>query len=371
MKPRRSGFTLVELLIVVAIAGFVLAAASTFFVMSVKQYKVQSKIVETNVEGVLGLELLRRDLDNLGFGLPWNNLSSYTETTAGGLSALNDSPSNPPRAVVGISPATFTVNQSDYLVIKSASVGMDNAAGKWTTLTKSGDIRTWTPNEENLAGTDYTIVLALGSADSNRRSLVNPGTPYRLFGSSSVGYRPVEPYSANIVYGIDSDGATPKRPFNRADYYIANAASASPLAPIAVPQRCAPNTGVLVKAVIPHTDSGTPTTATTFPLLDCVADMQVMFGFDTDADGIVNSWRDFVPVAGATAAADIRTQLKEIRVSILAQEGMLDNTYTHPVNPIYVGMADAGGGNNFDITGFTHYRWKLYHLVINPRNLAQ
>jgi prepilin-type N-terminal cleavage/methylation domain-containing protein len=363
MKPREAGFTLIELLIVVAVAGFVLAAASTFFVMSVKQYKVQSKIVETNVEGVLGLELLRRDLDNIGFGLPWNSLSSYTETTAGALSALNDSPSNPPRAVVSIDCAAFTVNRSDYLVIKSASVGRGDAAGKWTTLTQSNSKRSWLPADENLAAGDYVIVLALGNSDTNRRSLVNPGAPYTQF-NNTTGFVPVEPYSANVIYGIDN--VQPVRPFNRAEYYVADAAS-NPS--IAVPQRCATNTGVLVKAVVAHDPNGT--TPTLLPLLDCVADMQVVFGFDTNADGFVDSWRTFVPVAGATAAGDIRTQLKEVRVSILAQEGMLDNTYTHPVNPIYVGMADAGGGNNFDITGFTHYRWKVYHLVINPRNLAQ
>ena len=81
--------------------------------------------------------------------------------------------------------------------------------------------------------------------------------------------RPGEPYSANIVYGIDN--VIPVRPFNRAEYYIQSAA--------AVPQRCAPNTGVLVKAVVAH--DGTGTTPTLLPLLDCVADMQVVYGLDT------------------------------------------------------------------------------------------
>ena len=55
MIRRKSGFTLIEVMIAVAIVGFVLAAASAFFIMSVRQYTVPSKIVETNVEGVLGL----------------------------------------------------------------------------------------------------------------------------------------------------------------------------------------------------------------------------------------------------------------------------------------------------------------------------
>ena len=85
----------------------------------------------------------------------------------------------------------------------------------------------------------------------------------------------MEPYSANIVYGIDN--VIPVRPFNRAEYYIDNTA---------VPQRCAPNTGVLVKAVVAHDAAGT--TPTLLPLLDCVADMQVVYGLDNNADGAVD-----------------------------------------------------------------------------------
>ncbi|MBI5575448.1 MAG: PilW family protein [Deltaproteobacteria bacterium] len=367
MKRRDSGFTLIEILIAVAIVGFVLAAASTFFIMSVKQYKTQTKIVETNIEGILGLELLRRDMESLGFGLPWNNLPTstplYSETSADNLSTLNDFP-NAPRAAAGIDNAAFTVNRSDYLTVKSVTVGTADAAGKWTTLTQAGTTRNWGSTEENIAGTEYVIVLALGSTDANRRSLVNPASPYAQF-SSTAAYVPTEPYSANIVYGVD--GSPPMRPFNRADYYVANASSNPP---VTVPLRCAPNTGVLVKGFVSHDNNGT---LNLLPLLDCVADMQVVYGLDVDGNGSVDQWTNAggLPAAGATAAATMRTQLREIRVSILAQEGMRDDSYTHPVNPIYVGMADAGFGNNFDITGYTNYRWKVYHLAVKPWNLAQ
>ena len=83
MKRRESGFSLLELMIALAIVSVVLAAASTFFIGVVKQYKVQTKITESNVEGILGLELLRKDLESLGYGLPWNNLPSYSEASSG------------------------------------------------------------------------------------------------------------------------------------------------------------------------------------------------------------------------------------------------------------------------------------------------
>lgn len=359
MKRREEGFTLIEMLISIAISMFVLAAALTFFLISVKQYKVQTKIVETNVEGILGLELLRQDLESLGFGLPWNPSPlpgpAYTERpghAVAAISALDDTP-NPPRAVVGIDNAAFTVNQSDYLVIKSARVGMGDAAGKWTTLKQSTVKRTWVPAGENIAANDYVIVLSVGTTDANRRSLVTSGTPYTQYNNTN-GFIPTEPFSANIVYGIDN--VPPVRPFNRAEYYISNAG---------VPQRCAPNTGILVKAVVAHDASGS--TPDLLPLLDCVADMQVVYGLDTNADGAVEPpWLS--DISGMTAA-NIRTQLAEVRVHILAQEGERDVAYTTPTDNIFVGS--EGQGRNFDVSGNRNYRWRVYSIVVKPKNLAQ
>lgn len=369
MKRSESGFTLIEMLISIAIVTFVLAAASAFFIMSVRQYKVQTKIVESNIEGVIGLEMLRRDLDGLGFGLPWNNLPSYSERNTASipsaLANLNDSSNVAPRAVMSANnpPSSVTVNGSDYLVIKSATVGMGDPAGKWTTLIQSGTTRDWTPSAENLTSNDYVIVLSIGSVDSDRRSLVNPSSPYALFSPVlPSAYRPVEPYSANIVYGIGSE--LPVRPFNRAEYYIANAASDPP---VTVPRWCAPNTGVLVKAVVKHDANGTIPDNNVFPLLDCVADMQVVFGRDTNADGVVEIWSD--DISTGFSAADIRAQVIEVRTSILAHDGVRDDTYTHSTSSIYVGL--PGAGRDFSIGSNTNYRWKLYNIVTKPRSLAQ
>jgi len=363
MNRRVAAFTLVELMIAMAIVMVVLYAAISFFIVSVRQYKVQTKITETNVEGILGLELFRQDLESLGFGLPWNNLVAYTERpTDANLSTLEDTP-NAPRAVLSIDDPTFTFNNSDYLAIKSARVGMSDAAGKWTTLTQANAKRTW--SQDNLADTDYVIVLALGSTDANRRSLVTSGTFYTQ-DNNTAGFVPVEPYSANIVYGIDT--AIPARPFNRAEYYIDTTA---------VPQHCAPNTGVLVKAVVTHDPNGT--TPTLLPLLDCIADMQVEYGLDTNADGVVEGWSS--DITGGMAAADIRAQLVEIRVSILAQEGQRDDSYAYPYDNVTVGSKGVGRSFVFTSFGFTptgnvtnnfkHYRWKVYNIVVKPKNLAQ
>jgi len=352
MKRGEYGFSLLELMIALAIVATVIAAATTFFVGVVNQYKVQTRITESNVEGVIGLELMRKDVESLGFGLPWNNLSAYTERNGvdSSITALNESP-NPPRAVVSIdnAPATVSLNGSDYLVIRSARVGMSSAAGKWTTLSSGNVKRAWGTPDEDMGNNDYVVVLAPGTTDADRNSLVGTSTF-----SGTGGLVPAEPFQTNIVYGIDN--VPLKRPFNRADYFIADNAA------YPTPRQCAPNTGVLVKAAIAHDTDGT---ATLYPLLDCAADLQVVYGIDNNADGQVDTWIDSVT---PFTAAQVRSQLVELHVHILAQQGKRDDSYTYPGATIFVGS--EGVGRNFDVSAYRNYRWKVYNIIVRPKNLA-
>jgi hypothetical protein len=150
-------------------------------------------------------------------------------------------------------------------------------------------------------------------------------------------------------------------PFNRADYYIWRAHT-NP-AQDEVPDRCAPNTGVLRKAVISHADGGR---RDVLPLLDCVADLQVIYRRDTDDDGTIDNTTDDI---SALTTQQIRDQVKEIRVYILAHEGQRDVNYTQTPTTIYVGDPGIGGGRNFNIGTNVNYRWKLYTLVVKPNNL--
>ena len=347
MRRRNSGFSILELVIALAIAALVLAAATTFFIGSVRQYKIQTKIVETNTEGILGLELLRQDLESLGFGVPWGNVSVTQDKSAPPFHTF----SGGPMVVVSQNnPSTGTVNSSDYLVIRSTRVGTGSAAGKWTTLQAGGGMRSWGSTEEDFVGTDRVIVLA---PTLNHRTLVTPGAGI-LF-SAVASYAPADNLSVtNVVYGVDNMILT--FPWNRADYYIDKTS-------LPVPQRCAPNTGVLVKRVV---SQGSGDLMMSLPLLDCAADMEVIYGLDTDADpSTVLVWSD--DISGLTADA-IRTQLKEVRVDILAQEGQQDDSYRTPSDNIKVGSEILW--RNFDVSGYRNYRWKVYTIVVKPRNLS-
>ena len=149
-------------------------------------------------------------------------------------------------------------------------------------------------------------------------------------------------------------------PFNRADYYVSRPANISPA--------CAPSTGVLYKAVANQT-----TGYTEMPLLDCVADMQVVYGIGPVGSPDVNLHQSTLP--GTGTAKDIREQLKEIRLYILAHEGRKDSSFKYPDEEIEVGEDFGAGlkGRVFNLDdligdGWRNYRWKVYTIVARPKN---
>jgi prepilin-type N-terminal cleavage/methylation domain-containing protein len=373
MIKRKTGFTLMELIVVMALMGLVMAATSDTFIGLLRTYKQQGKIAETNIEGIIGLELMRQDIETAGFGLPWVIPASvnYNEANTGAeYAAYNDSPSSPPRPMMSDKNYTaggsgFPISTtngyafSDLLVIKSANVTRNATAQRWTYLQTTG-IKQWllasgNPAPENPKTTDYVIVLSPGASDADRRTLVLNGTSWNTIFSSISNFYPgaMDP-QPRYVYGI-SDVAS-RMPFNRADYYIA------PPSTVDVPQRCASNTGVLVKSMINHSNGSR---SDYLPLLDCVADMKVIFHIDALGNGTMTITDDI----STLTAEQIRTQVKEVRVYILAHQGQMDKSYTHPQSTIAVG--ESPYQHNFNIGMFIHYRWKVYTIVVEPKNMVQ
>jgi len=385
---------MVELLITMVVFVFVMAAASQIFSGLLTQFKQQSKIAETNVEGVVGLEILRQDLAHVGYGLPWiiPAAVSYREATGATAANYNDcsgsAPCNAPRAVVSGNNITFSgFTGVDYLAIKATNAALNDASQRWTTLkmapfTVPDNPRQWAPANENLSASDRVIVVSPGSNDTNARTLVASGASfYTTFGNvTSNPWPPTDNFETRLVYGINSTSdPSPQRPFNRVDYFIARTDQGGNNI---TPQRCAPNTGVMVKAPIKQDTSGN-NYDTYLPLLDCVADMQIVYALDNDENG---SFEDGVGTPAdaysdditALTAQQVRNRVKEIRVYILAHEGQRDQNYTYPSETIDIPDAPdpgAGLGRTFDLktaigaNDYQHYRWKLYTLVVKPIDL--
>jgi len=393
MIKKQTGFTLVELMVTMVIFVLVIAAASSMFTGILNQFKQQSKIAETNIEGLAGLQMFRTDIEQAGYGLPYDlDGLTYTESTAAPASAYNDSAFTPPVPRAFVASDDDGVNDSDVLVIKATSVATNAAAHKWAYISNIGASNImWSWQgvtgadiaDENLVNGDRVIVLrpVIGS---NQQVLVNNGGTfftqfYPLTGGTtfSTNFQPLaNSFETYIIYGINVN-TDPIRPFNRADYYISSSN---------VPSRCALNTGVLIKSVINHDADGTRGGG--LPLLDCVADMQVAVSLDMNEDGTPGTVSSpqgvlLTSTEGATAttvqetlddASLLRKRLKNVRVYVLAHEGQKDTFYTYPNATINLKDQELGVLKAFDLsTGigstYVNYRWKVYTMVIKPFNL--
>lgn len=385
----QKGFSIIELLVVMAIFAFVIAGASQMFVSILSDFKQQGRLAVTNIEGVLGLEVLRRDLQSAGYGLftdPGTVSLAYTEVASSSDAkgfALNDNPQDtsadkrPPRALaIG---AGTELNGSDRLAVKATSVGLSERSDVWTYNKLAADKTnstnfTWQAAADQPLSTDRVIMLSLDlkeSMDISKKILVPKlgggfFTRYQDSTSITAGFSPSR-REVSAIYFVD-DANDLKMPFNRADYYIKQ--------PVNPPLHCANGTGTLYKAVVNNlVDQTGYQNAPGLPLLECVADMQVAFVLLKQ--GKTGEYEVKETTAGLTAT-DIR-RVREVRVYILAQEGQRDRNFTYPSNLVWVGEQAAPYpvgtvGRSFDlsaagITEWQRYRWKLYTLAVRPVNL--
>jgi type II secretory pathway pseudopilin PulG len=358
----QKGVSFIELLIVMTLVVIVLTMNTDTFGVIFRQSRQQTQTVGAQMDRVVGLEILRTDLEHAGFGLPWSfqGTINYNEASASPQSTYNDAASNPPRALVsGNDPTTFTLNNSDYLVIKSTIVGTSEASQRWTYILGGQQPHAWGSND--LSNGDRVIVLWPRSVTGFSKELIMDGANFFTTYSSSAFPTEFSPPPAAtarfVIYGIDPD-TNLRMPFNRADYYIQRPAS--------IPQACAPNTGILYKASINQGDGA----RNPEPLIDCVADMQVIYRLDTNNDGAIDSTVN--DISGLTAQ-QIRERVKEVRVYILSHEGQSDMSFRYRNSTITVGEFGAGRTFNLSSTigsGWENYRWKVSTLVVKPRNLA-
>lgn len=394
MARHDHGYTLVELVVVMLIFSIVMTLISVSFNRIVTSSGQLVKSVETDIGGLIGLELFRCDLELAGFGLFWSmpTAVSYNEAESeilvdgcsGGCpnadaSLFNDGlpqiPCNPPRAYVIGDKVGY--NDSDYLVLKGTPLAMNQTSRSWAYLNYSSPTETLIksskssiPDTELIPGKGQRVIVVksgVSAAGVPRRELVTNGGTFSLaFNPPLENFEPNSKQDNYLVYGVadKEDSADLKIPFNRSDYYISRKASTS--------KNCAKGTGVLYKTTINQNS-----TVTEYPILDCVADLQVVLYMDTNGDGDI----DYHPDPGDIEfdAANLREQLKEIRVYILSQQGKKDMGYTFPENTIVVGDPDLDLklGQEWTQTKMSdtfsadwrHYRWKLYTIVVQPKNL--
>ena len=410
------GFTLLELIVSMAIFIALIMISAYAFENIIKKGGQQVKSAETQTEGIVGLEMLRSDIEHAGYGIPWTIPfppagGAYTEVTGSvnpvtGITSSSFNEGVPSAVKSVLTPAgskiiagTSNTNPgAAYLVIKSVRVPLNTAVSKWTYVNYSTDgtnnksyVKKWGSTDDFTGGErvitisstfstsgepDKVLAMKNGVTDNTGYSYAVPTTVPSILNPADSAFEPGDSSQLYVVYAIDPN-ADLRMPFNRADYYIRRPAGSDPAK---MPETCNPGTGVLFKGVVRHSDSSG--TFAEYPLLNCVGDMQVEFELDPMGNGNIA----ISPTLAGLAASDIRMQLKTVRVYLLAHEGKKDPNYSYPNATIQVGDpsrpsssgrtlsgAPACSGDNCMQTLFgddwRNYRWKVYTIVVRPKNM--
>lgn len=365
MNDREKGFSLIEVIIVMAVMGIIMAMNNQLLQEMMRGQRQQSTIVSSQFETALALEILRSDVANAGFGLPdeFQSAIAYVEAVGDPAQQFNDSPSNVPRPIVhnnNVGAFGTYLTNSDYLVIKSPVVGMNSASGKWTNI-KGTSVHVWNDLALDMTnGSDYMIVVKPRTVGGSKAQLIVSGATYALqytTAALSAGFQPTGGTDARyLAYGL-TENVLPSMPFNRADYYVRQNI---------VNTACAANTGTLIKATVNQGGGGG---ITEYPLIECAANMQVVFRLDTNQDGIPDQTVN--DISGKDAYT-LKEQIKEVRVYILAHEGTADTGGFRYANSTVIVGPDAVLGTIVNLANFgtnwNRYRWKIYTLNVKPKS---
>ncbi|WP_025270378.1 PilW family protein [Hippea sp. KM1] len=349
----RKGITLIELLVVLAILGIVLAMIYRSYIVVLKSQIQQSGIAQSNINNLIGLEMLRKDIEMAGFGLPWNISVSYNEADYDSKYTpdphdLNAEDSSKPEAF------SFANNagpdNSDVLVIRSSVAALNKYTEHWGYV------------YENLSDEVYYKALGGdGNIDDIYFAVVKPENMEFLKYVTDSDFGTTCKPGGNIYLFFGIDDNNPRMPFNRVDYYLKRPTDG-------MPKRCAPNTYELYRATIRQSDGK----RNEQPIMDCVVKFQVKFGLDNNSDGSIDDWSDAPydnSVANSDISKEIREQLKQVKVFIVYQEGKKDPDFTF--NQSFKLRDDTTDtSDEFTPTGDQkHYRWKMVELVVDPLNI--
>ncbi|GAB6162440.1 hypothetical protein JCM12298_15990 [Desulfothermus naphthae] len=309
---RKDGFTLIELLVVLAVLSLVLAAVLQSYINILKSYKNQSSISKSNIDKLITFELIRRDIENCGFGLDINN-----------------------------SPISYN---GSLLVLRSTLL-LRNSATKCFGYIDPSSIKFFTIEASDITSSncnDTSFCYVALDLDYNLNS-----TCYNITLNPANG--------VYLLFGLLDSTSSINRPYNEIQYSLSNSH---------VLTTCAPGTFELTRKEI--LANGNSSGAQ--PIFDCVKDFKVAFGLDTNGDGAIDQWTTTLP----GTPSDIRTQVKEINVIILYHEGRRDLDFNYSQGTIYLNATSSLVLGQFTPTGDElHYRWKVAKITITPMNFRR
>ncbi|WP_456438071.1 hypothetical protein [Desulfurobacterium sp.] len=310
----RKALTLLELLVAVFAATMVMSAVYVVYTRLLGTYTQESSYQSSDIKRVLGLEILRQDIENAGLGVGKNETAIPVEWN-------------------------MTKNE---LVLRTLYDILDQKTSGWQIVDcSSGSAKVLVDRFSPELHVGQAVYLSINGTIASGLSsyLTCPGNGT---------------YIVYPAFTVSAPSACSSQYCRGIIYQILN---------VDVPDYCAAGTGELIREV--------KGTSQQDPILDCVADFDVRFDWDLNGDGIIEQNERYLPVSaiGNFSAADERKRLKLVTVFIVVQQGRRDVKYKFTNQ-----LRDAG----IDFTArirarigknWQQYRWKLIKFSVKPMNL--
>jgi type IV pilus assembly protein PilW len=334
-KPRTRGFSLVELMVALAIGLVLLTLLATIFANSSRSQKEITLAAQQVENGRYAIELLSEDLRHAGFYGHYFGLPAAT--------ALTD-------------PCSLTLADLRDAIALPVQ-GYNSPASSPLSCINNGNF---------VAGTDILVIRRVSTAITAAGSLVNNVVYLQSTASPNLTTNPVVNLGSNasafnlqIRNGSGTNVAAPIRKLDTHIYFVAP---------------CSTPTGSGNTVCTSTDDGGTPiptlkrleltvdasgnTAMVTYPLVEGIQNLQVEYGLDTDDDGGPNG--SFITDPGAAANWQ---NVMAMRLYLLARNTQPSAGYVDNKTYNLGGTAVSAPGDN--------YRRHLYTAAVRVKNQSE
>jgi type IV pilus assembly protein PilW len=290
-----------------------LAAGIYIYTNFLKGALTEGETTEKQIERIVALELLRLDLEHLGYGVGKKLTDEYKIYEFD--------------------------NTNQTLTIRSTLNNSNNSTIGWR-ICDDGNlaVQQLEGSNDNFVYVDsYGYIKDIKTHDDKC-----PDKTY--YPGKLIGY----PFDENAT-GCEYDTIN----FcTEITYYLSNSS---------LPKKCNPNTYNLLRKV--NNDTGGD------PLLSCVADIKFTVDLDTDDDGKIDTYNS---LTAPTTPKDLRGQTKRISVYILYQEAFDPNHTFSPDGSDSTGdYVERDGIKLYLPPGYQHYRWKVIKISVKPMSIIK
>ena len=303
---KNKGFSIIELLITIVIVALIMSAAYYTYTTIFRGMKEEGESTELQMEKVIGLELLRLDIEHAGYGVG-NTTDKIIEWNNG-------------------------------LIIRSTLNNSNQDTFGWVICREIAGSSSSIKDERKNTSTNMVFIDAL---TGNYITVAN-ACPVTGSDGIYIGFP--------IQTGANSCNVGGTNTCNTITYSLS---TDQPLT------HCNPNTRNLLRKI--NDGNG-------IPLLSCVSDFAVSFDIDDDEDGIPDRTEVCKGSSTCNIPTDnnaIRNQIIRINFYAVMQEGGLNKDYYYRgSNPITIdGITLNLPANHL------HYRWKVIKLTVKPRGM--